>query len=1153
LPEVLRDFHSPAPNQDVRGSWQDPAAFSTIQTADLYGDGEQEIIADHDPAGTAVWRYTPPTGSKSINGGTWSHVSTTPNLLPSSPAPSQYLSFHAVRANGGSTVLTDQQQYWTWNSGNQSFHPGANSTLAPASSDPKYYLDNMSAGLMINDNQNLVPSAVYRTAAGVGVQWFNGSSWVQIGPPPGQGGSPFSDASGFGSSPAYYETLQVTHGLTGSGDAQAYGGEVLGRLADGLHVFVLLPDSNSPPYSDWNLSQQQFPYTLTALKDPAGGVAPVSEWSSIRTGDVTGDGETDVLALVNGQLQAWELNSQNAQWNQLPADQPLNLGGSLWENNASYYSTIQVGPVAGPGYPDAVIARGPFGVRTWFYCTGGGSRVPGCGDLQGKSGWTSWLPQDTSSYPQFPSTSNCPTGQVCGQAAAWAELNTQAQVVIPAGGSTLRDAWTGATAPTDDALASVKSEVLQVGGCSGQVSANPLVFSSCTVPAGSGGFTAADWTVVVNETLAEIYYATKVVDFFTQLSTLNNDTFLAEGAELPAISSSVAALGQAAGNNSFQVDPKTLWSAGLGIAAAVAGTLDPAVGAVLSIASYLAEIVPSATPDVTGPSFSTTLNELQNDFAGAVSDAIKARSAESFEVLQSYGMLRLVAQLAGPGGLWATVDAAGLSGSMQEGFALYAYKQLLPTVLERDVITNCDSNRSKDPSNGDQVKCSETDFAGAVGSPPNFTYLNSPRTVGQPITNSWPCWGFFTFVCSYTHPPTATVNGAPGSDIASKVWGALSDTCSFNGNPITEWTFDCNLGIDPMLSTDAVGGPANGWNFPTCTASPEIYDSGVENGNAGTCTSATSATARTGVNGTVKLTAVLGLPAGFHLRSAKVADSQLLYERRGRGKLLTRSSGRALGTVRLTGSSGRVGAARGAGKLAREAAGGDTVLGGPSGAPQIKLTLHPTAARRARLTLSLSRVAVKIPYGCQRLPASTSLAAQPFRLETSLKLSDGHVTRTVLLPAQWKCLRGRGGAVSGMRTVPPPALAQHPGLAVSITGPRQVIPGSVATYAVHVHNKRRGPRNRYISSLWHILIQARLIPVAGSTVTSALTNPVVRQLRELRHGKTNVLRIPVRIPSDLQRARIQRVCLATLAIADSARPASARTCSKIGRIQTGRG
>ena len=144
LPEVLQDFHSPLPTDDVRGSWRDPSAFSTIQTADLYGDNEQEIIADHEPTGTRVWRYTPPAGTTSINGGTWSLVSTD-TLLPSTPSPAQYLSLHSVSAGFfPSAEITDQNSYWTWDAVNGGFDPAPNGNLAPNSTQPQYYLDNMS-------------------------------------------------------------------------------------------------------------------------------------------------------------------------------------------------------------------------------------------------------------------------------------------------------------------------------------------------------------------------------------------------------------------------------------------------------------------------------------------------------------------------------------------------------------------------------------------------------------------------------------------------------------------------------------------------------------------------------------------------------------------------------------------------------------------------------------------------------------------------------------------------------------------------------------------------------------------------------------------------------------------------------------------------
>ena len=498
----------------------------------------------------------------------------------------------------------------------------------------------------------------------------------------------------------------------------------------------------------------------------------------------------------------------------------MNLGAT-WQDDPSYYSTIQVGPVAGPNSPDAVIARGPFGIRTWFYCSGstppsGVTPAPGCAGLNGQSGWTSWLPQGTSSYPQFSQ----------GQAAAWTELNSLARqanppLIGPASTSTVRDVWTGVTAPTDDDLTNLNSGVLGFAGCTGLTSANPAHYSSCAVPSGSSGFAGGDWTAVVNETLAEIYDAKQTIDFFAQLSGLNSDTFLAKEAELPAISDSVAALGQAAANNSTQVSPQAIWSTGLGIAGSIAGLVNPVAGAALGIASYVGGIIPSATPEVTASPFNTTLAGLQTDLANAVTDAGKAVDEQSYEVLQNYGMQRLVAQLTAPSGLWSNVNDAGLKGSMEEGFALWAYKQLLPTVLERDIITGCQPG-------GSNVDCSWTEFNGAIpttGNPQNFTTLNASHTTNQDMYHSSPCWVSMNYECRYTNPPTAQVNGVSGSDIATKVWGPMSDTCNFNGNPITEWTFGCNLGVDPALSTDAVGGPANGWNFTTCTASPFLLDS----------------------------------------------------------------------------------------------------------------------------------------------------------------------------------------------------------------------------------------------------------------------------------------------------------------------------------------
>jgi hypothetical protein len=1171
-PEVLTDFRSPLPDEPADSHGTNPMVYSTIQAARVVGNGSESVVAQF-PDGTHTYDYAAPAGSKSIQGGKWLQE---PVGGPKGDlSPSQYLNLRVigVQPEVSSATVVMENQYWTY-TGNGTpgggglapgYQPFSNSSITwnPGVSYPKYYLNNLAAEWPVPGpgGPHLVPANVYRTAYGVQFQtwdpaqvicqYYQNKSGSQCGsyeyglPSYWEGDSedrnvvgPFPEVdstqfdcsaenfSCFGTDPSWYETMQVANGLRGPGDKDGY---VLGRLSDGLHVYAY-------DGTRWDTSLP----VLTALKDSPSSSPPAGTWSSIRTGDVTGDGNTDVLALVNGQIQAWELKPNGSggwAWSQLPADVPLNLGPT-WETNASYYSTIQVGPIAGPGNPDGVTARGPFGVRTWFYCSGGASRVPACSSLQGKSGWTSWLAQPIRQTQTHPAVAAYPTFSG-GQAAAWTALNTLAhnpsKPLIAPDEATIRGVWTGSDPPSDDQLNTLISGIALAAGCSSanETSTDPPSYSTCTPPSGSSGFTASDWTAVVDQTLADAYYARVVVDYYGTLGNLRRDIFLAEGAALPAIGSTVQGLAPAAGNSSL-VSPQSVFSTIFGIAGSLAGAVaseNPAIGAGLSVASYVIAMIPSATPVATSPPFSGTFGDLQNKFAAAVGQADKAQEEQSYEVRLNWSLLRLVGQLTDTTGAWHTVDGVGLKSATEEGYVLSAYKQLLPTVYDRYVITNCQAGSDPD--------CNIHGWRGTVGSLPNLTTLDYPPNTSSPWHWQWtPCYTGLTPGCQYYNPP-------PDS-IANQVWGPVSDTCDYNGDPATAWTYGdptqgttgCNLGIDPLKSVDYAGGNANGWNFTTCWASPLSYQ--------GTCSAAPSA-ATAGPNGSVRLTLSATLPRGYQVRGATLPANRVLSEPRGAGNLLSAGPPKGktavaarvgLGTIHLTSAKGQTHG--GSGRLLLSQA-----RSGPSASLSLKTkAVGFPSTRVTTMHLQLSGLQVAVPRRCEQLPASVALSSPTFTLNTTVKVSDGHKTMTISRPTQWRCMRNRRGEVTALRTVTPQTVAHRPGLSVALAGPRAVVAGSQATFTVRLHNTRRRTRNRYVSSLWDIRTRAGLIP-RGLLVS--------RRVKELRRGKQKTLRIRISVPARLPRGMHHRVCVAVTATAASARPASARACAAVGALPIGRG
>jgi hypothetical protein len=1090
-PEVLTDFRSPLPSESGP-NWNQAQYYKTIQTADLTGNGAHEIIARF-PDGMRVYRYAPPAGTKSIDGGTWSVIS---KGGPFSDAdgytdPSLYLTIHAVGAeNGQPAQLVAQAKsgvvLYDWNGSGWTKHSPA--PLGPYEADPSSYLALQMASLP--SKTGVVRALIERYDGGVVAQYENAGKWQVLGAKPSPG--PFADAveapntdcpfetdgptsECFGSSPSYYETLRFAD-IDGKP-----GEEMLGRTSDGLRMYKLASDG-----SKWS--------ALAKLTDLGGSAfdsnpPPPGRWASIRTADIGPGSSTEVLALDGTGLQAWAYDATADKWSKLAPPTPLNLGGKTWDTDASYYSTIQAGDVTGSGH-EAVIARGPFGIRTWFY------------DLHGDSGWTSYLPQDTSSYPQFAG----------GRAAAFAALNAQAKShgAIPSSDGSVRDVWTGENAPSRSDLSALQQAILGFAGCSGSPNGSPP-YAACTPPAGTSGFSGADWTAVVNEVLAEIGLAGDTDDFFAQLDTLRQKTFIAQGAELDAIAAKLGV--QGAAGNETTVKPAELTAGILKILGALAGNVPvagEALATALETAGELVGLMASDSPTLNSE-FSARYADLKDRFATMITEIDKGLEVQSQEVRSSYNLMSLVAQLTTGQGPWRDPDTIGLESANDQGFAQWVYSQLLPTMYVRYHVSGCelgDPQGSKTCGAVDATKPGmlvesqdanhrPVDFD-MIGLAPFYDGYDHPCSAGHDI------FGGYNYRCYYEPLP---------GELGGLVWGHPSETCDYRpGNANTKWVYGCNVGVNPERSISLTEGPANGWQFTDYCGSPAVAPSGNYRCASGGVT--LGAGGRVTVNGT--------LPAGFNkVTSASIELPQLLHQASHLPQLVDTEPGvRASGPLRLS--------------LGSDAS---QATSASAGEPSGRLSLGPVAAAQRRFSLSVTGVSVGDPAACQELPASDALATPTVALSTAFVLSDEGRHRTVSVPSVWHCVRDRAEVITKLAPVVGPRPAQRPGLSVSLSVPRRVARGTTAFYRVTVSNRRTGQRNRLISSLWHVLVDAR-VTEGGSSASAPNARAT---FAELPRGRTRTLSFRARI----SRSARGQVCVTVTAAADSARPAAARRCARV--------
>jgi len=220
------------------GGWDRPQYYSTIQTADVNGDKKAELLARAGD-GLHVWQYDPSSA-------TWTEIKSALIAALSDAAGFDQASLYEtiqtgdIDGDGLPEILArepDGLHVWRWNSGTQGFDALPQSAVLDELSngygqtDPQFY-STIQTGDIDGDGRDDVLARVKFPSGGTpALIWWRflpGDRWVTEPPIP-VGADPGL------ASPSQYSTIQTAN-LDSDKEA-----EIIVRLSDGVHEYELVP------------------------------------------------------------------------------------------------------------------------------------------------------------------------------------------------------------------------------------------------------------------------------------------------------------------------------------------------------------------------------------------------------------------------------------------------------------------------------------------------------------------------------------------------------------------------------------------------------------------------------------------------------------------------------------------------------------------------------------------------------------------------------------------------------------------------------------------------------------------------------------------------------------------------------------------------
>ncbi|MGE3310992.1 MAG: FG-GAP repeat domain-containing protein [Limisphaerales bacterium] len=313
---------------DARG-WQSEPYYSTVQSADVDGDGRDEILA-RAAVGLVAWTFS---------GNSWDPLpGSIPFSDPAWAAPQYYRTIKTADLDGDGRAEVYARSaagigVWKHDGTQWNALPGILPlTDASGWANPEYYTTLQAANIDGLPGDELLG----RAATGMFAWKYQSPGWQML-----PGVLPFSDAAGWKNA-AYYATIQSTD-LDNDGVA-----EVFARTAAGIIAF-------RHSGTDWIRLPGEFPLT-----DAQGWDRP-RHYETIRSGDLDGDGRSEILARGAEGLTAWEY--RDAAWKpKIPTLLPL-TDAAGWDERR-YFSTMRVADLDGDGR-DELLARGKYGLLVY--------------------------------------------------------------------------------------------------------------------------------------------------------------------------------------------------------------------------------------------------------------------------------------------------------------------------------------------------------------------------------------------------------------------------------------------------------------------------------------------------------------------------------------------------------------------------------------------------------------------------------------------------------------------------------------------------------------------------------------------------------------------------------------------------------------------